>query len=325
MRRLSTGLYKKAFEDRDKGGISRRPYIDWDKVTGGKGKPKFFQAREGVNKFNIIPYVVTSELHPLVKQRIIKIGDLDFVLDIWVHPGSKLDLDTDLLCPKKNYAKPCPLCEQNKKLHEEGKKEEAKAFNPSRRTLFNLQPLVQGEVQELQVFNVSHYLFAKELFEEANACTDGKDIIPYADIENGRVIKCRMAIEQNGKFKQEEFKAFDFLPREEALDDKLIDQALSFDKGLILLPYEEIEKIMYGQDSTPTPQETSPGPASAGSPAEEKKEAPVSTPEPASKTPSAPTGNNPCPAGHIFGKDEGKYPKDCKKCPKEVWDKCVDA
>jgi len=319
-RKLSQSRYNESYDDRDKGGATRQGFIDWKKVEGSSDR-KFYSPRDGVNKLNIIPYEIKSKLNPQVKAGKAEVGDIDFMLDVWVHrfagPSSE-----DILCPKKNYGKACPLCEKRSEYYEKGDKESAKKFNPSRRVLLNVQPIKGGEAQELQIFEVSHYLFMKELVEEAHACKNGDDIIPFADIEVGKVVKFRAQEGEIGKNKMQEYKSFDFLDREEELDENIIDKALSFDEGLVFLSYDGIEKLMYGQDTDEKDEKQDDGPEEKPikkdpDPEPEKKP----NPEPEEKKETAPEKGK-CPQGHKFG-EEGKHGKDCKGC--KVWDECCDA
>lgn len=322
--KLSTSLYNQAYKDKDKGGIARKGVIDWKKLCGDKGTPNMWKPEgDAVYKGNIIPYVVKSKLHPLVKAGNLNIGDLDFELDVWVHTRMGPNQDVDVLCPKRNYGRPCPICEESSRLYDAGKKTEGKKLLPTRRIFVNWQLIDHGEPKDLMVFDVSHYLFMKELLEEAHACANGKDITPFADIESGSLIKFRTEEEKLGETgKMIKFKSFSFLARDLPLKDDIIKEAISFDDGLVLHTYEEIEKIMYGQD-----EEESTGKAPSPAPA-------PSAPEPAAKTESKQEPKKPdpapastdkpgreCPSGHVFGKDVDKFPKDCKNC--KIWDDCI--
>ena len=203
-RQLSKSLYNSAYEEKDKGGSSRKGVIDWKKV----GKANFLELEDGKNMFDIIPYEIKSKLHPLVRSGKSKVGDLDFMLDVWVHRYMGVNNDTDVLCPKKNYGRSCPICDEQSKLYNDGKEKEAKAFKASRRVYMNVRPIVSGKVGDLAVFEASHYLFMKELLEEAHDCSNGEDIVPFADIENGKTIKFRTEEEAFGKNKVTHFRSF---------------------------------------------------------------------------------------------------------------------
>ena len=94
--------------------------MDWKKVDG---EVQFFNPVEGRNRINIIPYVIKSKNHPLVKKGEFEIGDKDYVMDVYVHRGVGPS-EASVLCLKNTYGKPCPICEQSQVLRKQGKEEE---------------------------------------------------------------------------------------------------------------------------------------------------------------------------------------------------------
>ena len=324
-RKLSKNLYNNAYQEKDKGGSSRKSFVDWKKVGG---TPKFYTPLEGVNKFNIIPYEIKTKLHPLVRSGKMEVGDLDFMMDVFVHRKMGPNQDTDIICPKKNYGRPCPICDQVSKFYDAGKKDDAKALQASRRVLMNVQPIVHGEPQPLEVFDVSHYLFMKEMLEEAHACANGDDIVPFADIEKGKIIKFRTEEEALGKNKMTVFKSFTFLDRETELDEKIIDKAISFDAGFTMMSAEDIEKILYGQggdeDETKDPppkskQTDEDEPPKKVKPGDEDEEPPAKK-KVVDEDDAQVKSSTKCPAGYPWG-DADKHPE-CKKC--NIWDDCIE-
>jgi hypothetical protein len=324
--KLSNSRYDDAYKNKDKGGSKRRLAIDWSKLLDKDKEIKFFEPREGTNKINIIPFEVKSELHPDVKAGKLKIGQHDdFMLDVFVHQYVGPD-GADILCPKKNYGKACPICDEASKYYDKGDKESGKKLLPSRRVFLNVQPLVKGEFEPLQIWHVSHWLFMKELLEEARECKDGEDIVAFADPDSGKLIKFRMALEDLGKNKTPKFKSFEFFEREEEIEDEVLNKAVSFDEGLILLSYEEIEKIMYGQDEDESTKED-PEKEETKEPVKEeektKSEEAIKDEVPGinEKESVKEESSSGCPSGHKWG--EADKHSDCKKCKK--WDDCVEA
>jgi hypothetical protein len=328
-RKLSNSRYNDAYQNKDKGGSKRKSALNWGKLLENRDV-KFFEPREGTNKINIIPFEIKSEMNPEVKSGKMKVGKIDFMLDIFVHRYVGPD-GADILCPKKNYGKACPLCEEESKYYEKGDKPSASNIRAKRRALLNVQPLIRGEFEPIQIWDVSHWLFMKELMEEAHACGNGEDIIPFADPEKGKLIKFRMTLEDFGDNKSPKFKAFEFFEREEEIEDETIDKAISFDTGLILLSYEEIEKIMYGQEEDESekaeePEKEDPKKEETKEPVKEettkseeaiKDEVPgVNEKEPEKEE----TGDGKCSHGHKWG--EADNHSECKKCTK--WDDCVE-
>ena len=215
--------------------------MDWKKVDG---EVQFFSPAEGRNRINIIPYTIKSKNHPLVKKGEFEVGDKDYVMDIFVHRGVGPS-EASVLCLKNTYGKPCPICEQSALLRKQGKEDEAGALKPSRRVFYNVQDLKNPDV--LKVFEASHYLFEKELIDEARDDEEG-GFVDFADEESGKEIKFRCSKTSKGGFEFNEFKSFSFEDRDENIPDKLLESAISFDEIMNVPTYEEAEKILYGRD-----------------------------------------------------------------------------
>ena len=215
--------------------------MDWKKVDG---EVQFFSPVEGRNRINIIPYVIKSKNHPLVRKGEFEIGDKDYVMDVYVHRGVGPS-EASVLCLKNTYGKPCPICEQSQVLRKQGKEEEAGALKASRRVFYNVQDLKNPDT--LKVFEASHYLFEKELIDEARDDDEG-GFVDFADEETGKEIKFRCSKVTKGKLEFNEFKSFSFEDRDENIPDELLENAISFDEILRVPTYDEVEKILYGRD-----------------------------------------------------------------------------
>ena len=239
-----------SYDTRDKGG-NQSAAFDWKKI---QGEIKFFKPKEGKNYINIIPYEVKTTNHPLVRQKEMEIGDLDYLMDIWLHKGLGPS-QTDVICPKKNYGKPCPACEAASKAYNDGDKELGGDLKASRRVLYNVVDTTDPE-SGVQVFDVSHFLFEKELIEAAR--DEAK--LEFADPDEGDTITFRAVETTKGKMKFLEFKGFAFTTRKVQVEDADLDDAISFDEILRTTTAEEITKIMYGADD----DDDAPPPSSKG-------------------------------------------------------------
>lgn len=233
--------YANSYASRDSGSSSKGGVINY---SNHDGEIKFFSPAEGKNRINIVPYVIKSKNHPLVKSGEAEIGEKDYVLDFYAHRGVG-PVEKTVLCLKNTYGKPCPICEQAAALRKAGKEKEANALKPSRRVVYNIEDLKEPGV--LKVFETSHYLFEKELIEEARDDEEG-GFVDFADEEEGKEIKFRATKVKKGEMEFTEFKSFGFEDRDEALDESLLDAAVSFDELLVVPTYEEAEKILYGGD-----------------------------------------------------------------------------
>ena len=311
---------------KDQGGGGSR-VISWKDVDG---EVQFFQPAVGKNAINIIPFEIKSKNHPLVKQGQMEIGELDYCLDIWTHRNVGPS-ESSIVCLKKSYGKACPICEESEKLRKAGKEKEASALTSKRRVFYNVED-IRKKPGELQVFEVSHYLFEKELIDEARNDEDGEDnFIDFADPENGSVIRFRCSKTSQGGFEFNEFKSFSFTEREDPIDDDLFASAISFDEYLNVLNYEEIQAILYGADDDDEDDEEDEKPVKRT--AQKKKlvedddeedeedddEKPVKK---YSKKPEKTAGNSKCPHDYTFGDDADEY-EECEDC--DIWSKCIKA
>ena len=243
-------------DKKKKGGLAKRYQASYESKgsSGGKtgvmdykkvdGEVEFFSPKEGRNRINIIPYTIKTKNHPLVKKGEFEVGDKDYVMDIFVHRGVGPS-EASVLCLKNTYGKPCPICEQSALLRKQGKEEEAGALKASRRVYYNVQDLKNPD--KLMVFEASHYLFEKELIDEARDDDDG-GFVDFADEEAGKEIKFRCSKVSRGGFEFNEFKSFSFEDRDENIPDELLESAISFDEIMNVPTYEEAEKILYGSD-----------------------------------------------------------------------------
>jgi len=233
--------YSSSYGSRDGGSSSKGGVINYRNYDG---EVTFFSPTEGKHRINIIPYTIKSKNHPLVKRGEAEIGEQDYIMDFYVHRGVG-PAEKSVLCLKNTYGKPCPICEYAASLRKKGKEEEAKALKPSRRAAYNIEDL--KEPGKLKVFETSHYLFEKELIEEARDDDEG-GFIDFADPEEGMEIKFRASKTTKGNMEFTEFKSFAFEDRDEPISKELLDSAISFDELLTVPTYEEVEKILYGDD-----------------------------------------------------------------------------
>lgn len=225
--------------------------MDWKKVDG---EVQFFSPTEGRNRINIIPYTIKTKNHPLVKRGEFEVGDKDYVMDIYVHRGVGPS-EASVICLKNTFGKPCPICEQSALLRKQGKEEEAGALKASRRVFYNVQDLKNPDT--LKVFEASHFLFEKELIDEARDDEEG-GFIDFADEEKGKEIKFRCSKVSRAGFEFNEYKSFSFEDRDESIPDELLESAISFDEIMNVPTYEEVEKILYGQDDDSNDDEEKP-------------------------------------------------------------------
>ena len=304
------------------------------KVTGGKSildfgdtKPKFFKEKEGWNTFNIIPYEITSKNHPRVKMGKARVGDLDYMLDVWVHRRVG-PAKTDVICPKKNFGHECPICNQAGEFWEAGKEKEAKDTWPKRRVFYNVED-TENAKGEIQIFHASFSLFQDEILKQSEN-RDGSHI-PFADPDVGKLISFKAAAEELGKSKFFKYPKFEFEDRK-AIKDEMIDKAFDFGKYLKYYTTEEIEAIMFGaeeevEEDTPPPRQESRSRAVVDEKAEslvDDDDEPPARSRRGRDEEKEEKSENPCPAGLRFGKDLDKD-EACDDCPKATYKACLQA
>jgi hypothetical protein len=305
--------YNEAYGSRNQGG-ARKSVLDWSQH---EGEVKFYKIKEGNNKLDIVPYVIASSNHPLVKRGTLKVGDLDYTLDIWVHKNIGPS-ESDMFCLKKNYGKPCPICDQAEDYKKEGKKEAFDAYKAKRRVFYNVSDVLKPD-EGLMVLEQSHFLFEKELIEEAKNSADGEGIVDFADPDEGKTVKFRGSATSYQGHASIEPKNFGFIDRANPTT-KLVKKAIAFDALLTVNTSEQMAALMYGEDEAPEADD------------EEEDEKPVAKraakhveedddDEPPAKKPAKEDGPT-CPHGYRFGKDNDDKPE-CEDC--KVWKDCARA
>lgn len=329
---------KKSYADKDKGS-SGESALDWKKV---KGDVKFYKMTKGKHRFNIIPFIIKSKNHPLVKSGDMKIGDQDYLMDVWLHKGLGPANNAQIICQKKTFNRACPVCSLRAEYESKGKKDAADDLRPQRTAFYNVMD-ADSEDGELMVFQTSYALFEKELIDEARESSDDGEIIDFPDIVDGKVVSFRASEASFGGFTYFEYKHFSFEKRDEKLDEELIEKAISFDEILKFHTAEEVEKILYGDDEDeeedekpkgkkhdedddddeeeeekdppkkrPTKEEDEEEEQEEEKPKPKKKDEEEEKPEKSSKPE--------CPSGFTFGKDCDKH-KECDTC--DLWDICL--
>lgn len=291
--------YQKSYDSKDAGGANT-DIMNWGQV---EGEVQFYKAKEGMNKLIIVPYIIKSKNHPLVHSGDMEIGNMDYVMDLYVHrrigPTEK-----DAICLRLNYGKACPICDAAKEYRQKGEDEAYRALKASRRVYYNV--LNARKVDNgLMVFNgVSHWLFEKEMIEEARGGSEDGEIIDFASVEKGKVVKFRGNMDNIGSNEFLKFKSFDFLEREEELDDGIEKETISFDEILILRDAKELEKLLYDEDEEESEKEEKEEKEESGRSRHKKQDSEKSDSGKEKKT---------CPEGYTFGKDFDED-DDCEDC-----------
>jgi hypothetical protein len=308
------------------------PYkTEKDKVSGGfnvcfdfgQEKVKYYQIKKaGDHALDIIPYTIRSKNNSFVVSGDMKIGEKIHLFDYHVHRNVG-PLKKTVMCPLQTSGQPCPICEE----YERAKKakgwdsEEAKALKPTRRVAYNVID-ADDEDETVQIFDVSWFLFSKQLIDEAKHQADKKHIddLDYAGLLNpadAMTVEFRNTMEKKGGFDTPEFKGFSFVPRENKYKGVV---PIDIDEYMVLKSYKELEGMLYGSDEveeTPEPE----APVEAEAPRRSRREEPEAESAPRRSRRDEPDEDEAkaCPAGMTFGKDYDTDDK-CEKC--DLYSEC---
>jgi hypothetical protein len=317
------------------------------KDSGGGGIPclniqkdKLFKPVAGKNKIDIIPYLASKNNPDKGNNP----GDPVYVLDYWAHRNIGLNHD-NIICPAKNYHKPCPICEEIERMKDEGKDwDDYKDLMPKRRVAYNFVDVMKND-KKILVFDVSHFFFEKELLDEALSQGEG-DMIDFFSLDEGKTVVFRATEESLGGGKYFKFKSFSFEDRAKAYPERFAKEAFCLDDLLNLLSYDQISAVYFGDgieaddpdavndDDDDAKPVASAKKNSSKKPVEEDDDnALVDDDDPIEEKPAAKKSaskktsakkqdddENECPHGHKFGEDYDNF-EECNDCTK--WKKCM--
>ncbi|MCP4763005.1 MAG: hypothetical protein GY870_14600 [archaeon] len=316
MSKITKADRKKALKERTTTNVSNRDksgFAGQKRAFDFKGKEvTFWKPEKGSNHIDIIPYLITTDKHPGK----LKEGYEDYILEYYMHPSVGASEDT-FVCLKKTFGKPCPICEEQAILRQDENVDEdsVKALNAKRRAIYNIIDK-NDEEAGIQLFEVSHFLFEKELLEEAE--TAEEEVIIFADIEEGTSIKFRAKEKSFGGFSFFEFKAFSFEERDEAYAESILKKSYSLDKYIVIPTYDEVRNAFLGIESEDDDGsvEEEDNDTEDEDVNEEKTRKDRKRKERKKKK-----DVNPCPHAHVFGTDCDEH-DDCADCA--AWDDCAD-
>ena len=277
-------------------------------------------------------------------------GTLTYGLEVWVHFNVGPTEDS-YVCPARTFGdrknplhqnERCPVCEHRTSLRKEENydEDEVKALNPKRRVLYNVLVLDNSEEENkgVRVWNVAHWLMEKHLSvpSERRRTSSGAAIgthIPFArPDQKGKSI----SFTRKGKGQGTEFLGHKFEDRNYFLDNTILSQAKVLDEIIHIPTYRELFVAFHGyspeeasfrvsakETISPVGEEDDipfdKAPAEGASQEEGTFRRRANVPPEQTITPQK---ENPCPAGGIFGKDEGKL-DGCQDCPQNLWRECA--
>lgn len=307
---------------------------------------EFYRAKKGREsaRLDIIPYRVTAKGLWYAEP-----GGL------WYEKSYKMHYqvgggDSQCVCPT-TVGKKCPICEFAANLKRQPKTPEneeiIKQLRPKNRQLFNVIDLAEPD-KGIQIHENAFFNFGKELEKEL-AETEGQnpEFGDFADLKNGFTLKVRWDEEDaGGGNKRTYVKAgrIDFVERKRPYTKDILEETVDLDNVLIVLPYEEIERMFNGvedEDEEPPAthskrheeeeeEEERPKPSRASKSKyaedEEEEETPLQSTKEMDEEKEERRGRkhkvaeiDRCPENAEFGKDWDSL-NECEDC--KIWGEC---
>jgi hypothetical protein len=308
-----------------KQNLLKRTEEDYNRQGGGGGKyfrsdADFISFRPQPSKephiIDIVPYIVGSKQPPLAMEGKVRQGDDAYVLELEVHtsigPGKQ-----SILCPAKNYGKPCPICEHIEELIREGAEwEDYKAIAPKKRCLYNVINMTDAKQQAkgIQVWDVP-YRYSQEKIKALakNPRTGGFVIFQHPDADTGKSISFEVA-----KDTYRTIQGHQFLDRNYDIPDEILDKAHVLDELLEVMPYDNIKLIFEGPvEAGETKSVAAPGPNSSQSETTSEQSTTRRNRNVTTDT------SNPCPKGFAFGVEIDKH-DECQSCADDKYKACCE-
>lgn len=192
----------------------------------------FFKLTNDEHYIDIIPYVAGKN-NPKLEE-----GEPGYFLDLWIHRGIGVN-ENSYVCMSRNFNKPCPICDYQKQLKEdedEDHEDEIKSLNPTRRAIYNIvcRTNSKEEKKGVQVWEVAHFSFEKELAERAKK-KKGGGFVAFADPDEGKTISFRVT---KAGTRDVKITAIEFEDRDSVISDDELEGAFCLDE-LIEFPDEE--------------------------------------------------------------------------------------
>jgi len=302
---------KESYESRDKSG-KFKTFIKEDEVT-----IPIWKCGQSEHIIDVLPYVIgDNSPSPKVKK-----GDYGYVLIVWTHDRIGVN-EESIICPNRNYSDKCPICEEQKRLKDEGYEwdsPEIKALEPKKKTLYNIICYDNDEevAKGVQLWVTSHWNFERIVTELAKATPrSGGSYVAFADPDEGKSI----AFKREGKKATDtKYLGHKFVDRDYVISQEDLESAQCLENLLDIREYEDIQETFlctrvekigeHKEDKKQADETTQRGGVSRLRRRETTQD---KAPEP---------GVDECPAGGVFGDDNDKLDQ-CNGCPN--WDNCYD-
>lgn len=313
--------------------LMRRLEGDYNRKKGGgalfrtdlKGV-NFWSAKEGDHLIDIIPYTAGA-MDP------IEPGGESYVLEFYVHSNVGQQ-EGMIICLAETFKKPCPICEERRRLIKLGDDEQRiKDLTPSRypRSIYNVVCYDADEKSKgVQVWHTSNYLFQQYLLALAkkpmrSGQKNFEPFIAFMDLDDGKSI----AFTREGKEKSTKYIGIRFEDRGYKIEDDIAQSAHVLDELIAWPTYEDVYRFFWGTSCESDNKSTE---ASNAKNKPHERDVPIELPpretkradkvaEVKNETASRQQESaNRCPAGKNFGYDIDEL-KECDTC--SVWKDCA--
>ena len=234
--------------------LMRRLEGDYNKKKGGgslfRGDLRgvsFWGCKEADHIIDIIPYTA-GEMDP------VEPGSESYVLEIFVHSNVGQS-EGMIICMAETFKKPCPICEERRRLIKKGDDEKRiKELTPSRypRSIYNIVCYDSNEEQNkgVQIWHTSNFLLQQYLLALAKKPVrpgqkNVEPFIAFMDLEEGKTI----AFKREGKKESTKFIGLRFEDRDYKISDEIAKSAHVLDELIHWPTYEEVYQEFWGAPS----------------------------------------------------------------------------
>lgn len=269
---------------------------------------------------DIIPFEA-GENYPLIKGRkSVRKGDIVYLVDAEVHMNVG-PLKEMVICPAKNYGKPCPICEEIGRMRQDGAEwEEYKDIDTKRRCCYNILVTSTEKDREkgVQIWEVSHRFSEKQILSIAKSPRGGGYVaFSHPDKSIGKSIAFEV---DDDTYRT--VRGYKFVDRDYDIPEEILLKAYPLDDLLVVYPYDKLKDLFFGSSEDKSSEIKKEEPKTAA-------DIPADIPATAAEAPAsrrkrfAEKTENPCPYGHKFGVDID-HKEECKKCDMDTYTKCAE-
>lgn len=203
-----------------------------------------FKESEGTFKLDIIPYIVSNDMHPDANK------ELDIAMEgtewykrpIWVC--SNIGPENESVISPKSNGKKCPVHDTRNAQFKEGVDEDEIIRKPQHRNLYVVIPIGHKKYDEdFHIWDISNYNFQELLDDELR---EDPDLANFPDPEEGMTLRVRFSEEKYEGRKYYKASRIDFLERKVAYSDKDVEEAPNLDELFDVPSYKELQNMLMG-------------------------------------------------------------------------------